>query len=333
MFDTISRSYKNYEYWLEHSKLYSILHVLEFCGSERYVMEAALALPAFDNTRPPYADIQATKEFFAANFKKLPAQYQKAITRNGNLTTSFFLLIIDSIDWSVLVENRGVDFEVFKNYFSRYNVYVCANSNIRKDVFDLFDRSLVLKKLNTIQKLRSLQLDPRTELFHLAKECKTDEEKAVYVDRIVRPVTKSQQPVWLSGTSNIFWYNYYMSNPKMCAVFCDSREFLENNVAKLDWSFVCMNPSVDGAYLKRRIGDINRTNLLKSRTANDLVELFEDSYPKLELFNWYVSIKFPDPTDKFKKQYFGNRSIFDPATIKKQVLLAAPIPEEPEASV
>ncbi len=317
MYDMIFENYKSYDFWLKYSKFYSIVHVLEFCGSDRFVREAALALPMFDSNRPPYDDLDKTEKFFIRNFKNLPDQYRNAITRNVHLGTDFFLKIIHDIDWNIFVENYGVSIQVFQDYFHKFNIYVCANSNIRQDVFGMFDRAEILKKLNIVQKLRSPRFEDSKELFPLGPLCKTDEEKSIYVDRIVLKIRQPKTPTWLPGNKGQFWYNYFIYNPRLCAVFCDYRDFLEVNISKFDWDFVCLNPMVDSCYLKKRLTDVNRDNLLKSHTADDLVAMFEDSYNKNDIYKWYISIKFPPKETEFVQRYFGNRSIFDPALLKK----------------
>ena len=313
MYDIVYDGYSNYEFWLEQSHKYSIIHVLEFCGSEKYVIEASMALSMFSDTVPDYSNFNDLEGFFIQNFKNLPFGYKDAITRNGHLSQTFFMKIIDDIDWNIFVENVGMPLDLFEMYFHLFNIYVCANSNIRKDIFDLFDRAEVLRRLNIVQKLRSPRFDDRTELDPLGPLCKTDEEKAYYVEHIVLKNRKSTIPVWVAGESSQFWYTYFLYNAKLCSIFCDNTSFLEANVAKFNWNFICINPSMDIGFLRRRIRDLNRANLLQANTNENLIELFDSSYDSNDLYKWYMSIKFPAEVSDFIRNYYGNRAIIHTA--------------------
>lgn len=330
MFDAVFDGHASYDFWMERSQYYSILHVLEFCGSERYVMEAAMAIPMFDSARPDYSSLEVTTAFFANNFNKLPSLYRDAITRNGFMSSDFFMQIIDTIDWSIFVENFGMPIQLFQDYFSKLNVYVCANSYIRNDIFNMFDRDEVLKKLNIVQKLRSQRFDNYTELLPLGPACKTDEERANYVDRVVFQNRKAGVPTWGPGPECQFWYVYFLNNPKLCAVFCDNRNFLEANTPVLNWDHICHNPYMDISFLKRRRDDINLANLLQAHTSEGIMELYDDSYNKNELYRWFMRIKFPASKSDFVKNYFGNTFIYNPANIQAPALLT-PALAKPEA--
>jgi hypothetical protein len=300
---SIFENVSNYYYWIKNSVNYSIIHTLEFCGSDKFIFEVALSLPQFDLVRPDFSDAAATSEAFVKYFNTLPEAYKAAITKNSNLDTAFYSPLLDKLDWKLFVENRGVDIKLFISNMNKMDIYVCANSNIRKDVFDLFDFELVQSKLNLVQKLRSPHFSAE-QLQSLYMQCRSEVEKNTFVDRIILNKYKPLQPVWTP--TSIFWYNYFTYNRSLCSVFCDERDFLLANEKKLDWDKACMNPSVDMQMIERNI--INKTNIMKSRSLFSFIRFFNDSDPKPAIFDWYVhTLK-----EKSQNPYLGNLAIFSP---------------------
>ena len=300
---SVSEKVSDYYFWIKNSHNYSIIHTLEFCGSDKFIYEASLSLPQFDLVRPDFADVDDTRDAFIKYYETLPDAYKMAIVKNSNLGTTFYPPILYKIDWRFFVENRGVDIQLFASNMDKMDVYVCANSNIRKDVFDLFDFNLVQSKLNLVQKLRSPHFSIE-QLQPLYAQCRSDVEKNTFVDRVVLKRFKHPEPTWTPTST--FWYNLFMFNRSLCSVFCDDRSFLLANEKRLDWDRACMNSSVDIQMIERNL--VNKNNIMKSRSLFSFIKFFGDADSKTAIFDWYVYTL----NEKSKDPYMGNLSIFSP---------------------
>lgn len=305
--------YQNYDYWTKNASRYDIRKVLQFCGNEQYIQQAALAIPKFGlgmEVQDPLKKA-VVEQMFADKFDQLPELYQNAILRNHNVSDDFFNKILKKINWYVFVENPKVSFDFFRNNPTKLHPKWCRNPNMRRDVFNLLNGEQA--KVSLEDKLKSPNFSDK-DLLEV--HCGTLEEQAAYVNRFVQKVHDPVRIASKPGSSYQFWKFQYSLAPKLVALFCDDDAFMVNNKDVLDWSALSANPNASEFLLSQKVEAIDTHALITKWGAPiQLIQRLHASerISVRDLYCWFRECRVGADRDLLDKTFYGNVMVFDPS--------------------